>query len=281
MMRRILRGLRGRLRRRRHRPVILMYHRVASIHHDPWGLAVSPDHFSGQMAYLRQQRTPLTMEEFVDRLRSQRLPADAVAVTFDDGYRDNLIHAEPVLTKWEIPATVFLPTAYIDKTAPFWWDELTTMILASPGPAREEQTCGGESIRLEWGRPEPLDLAGSWRAWDSPRTARQAAYIATWRRLQRAGASERERVMESLRCRFVSDQDATALPMNTDEVRTMIRSGLLDIGAHTMTHPALSLLSPEECRREVRGSGATVPRAEDKLRSRLRISIRRQERGGM
>jgi hypothetical protein len=84
---RLISRVRAAIRPRRPRPVILMYHRVAVVQHDPWRLAVDPERFEEQIAYLKHHRTPMSMDELVHRLRSKTLPANAVAVTFDDGYR--------------------------------------------------------------------------------------------------------------------------------------------------------------------------------------------------
>src|SRR5262245_33356023 len=66
-------------------PIILIYHRIAELDIDPWGLAVAPDGFQEQLAILRATREPFSMSAFVDRLERGKLPANAVAVTFDDG----------------------------------------------------------------------------------------------------------------------------------------------------------------------------------------------------
>src|SRR5438309_2356455 len=133
------------IRTRRPRPVILMYHRVAFVQNDPWGLAVDPERFEEQIAYAKQHRSPMSVDEFVERLRSKSLPADAVAVTFDDGYRDNLVNAKPVLARYGVPATLFLATGFVDQDAPFWWDELATMILASTQAVHEQHVLAGEA----------------------------------------------------------------------------------------------------------------------------------------
>ena len=74
-----------------------MYHRIANPPVDPWGLAVQPDHFEEHLTVLRRSRRPLIMSEFFKRLERRTLPNDAVAVTFDDGYVDNLREAKPRL----------------------------------------------------------------------------------------------------------------------------------------------------------------------------------------
>ena len=71
-----------------------MYHRIARVRHDPWGIAVHPEQFEEQMDYVKRHRSAMAMDELVQRLSANTLPADAVAITFDDGYCDNLVHAK-------------------------------------------------------------------------------------------------------------------------------------------------------------------------------------------
>jgi peptidoglycan/xylan/chitin deacetylase (PgdA/CDA1 family) len=252
---RLISTLRAAIRPRRPRPVILMYHRVAVVQHDPWGLAVDPERFEEQIAYLKHHRTPMSMDELVNRLRSKTLPVNAVAATFDDGYRDNLVNAKPVLARHGVPATLFLATGFINQTTPFWWDELATLILASTQAIRDQQVLAGEAVPLDWGDAERSDITGGWRASDEPRTARQKAYLAIWRRLQRATVEERDVAMNTLRRHLGTAHDPLGKPMNSDEIRALLSDGLIEVGAHTVTHPALTLLSRLESRREIESSG--------------------------
>src|SRR5262245_14650706 len=107
-MRGVLRRIGKYLRPRKPRPLILMYHRVAAPAVDPWGLAVHPDRFEAHMVVLRKLRTPLAMSAFVRRFQDGTLPDDAVAVTFDDGYVDNVSAARPRLQATEVRATIFV-----------------------------------------------------------------------------------------------------------------------------------------------------------------------------
>jgi peptidoglycan/xylan/chitin deacetylase (PgdA/CDA1 family) len=232
-----------------------MYHRVAFARHDPWGLAVDPERFEEQIAYVKHHRTPMSMEELVDRLRSSTLPANAVAITFDDGYRDNLVNAKPVLARHGVPATLFLATGFINQNTPFWWDELATMTLASTQAIRDQRVWPGEAVTLDWGEAERSDTAGGWRVSDEPRTARQNAYLAIWRRLQRATAEDRDIAMNTLRRHLGTAQDPLGRPMSSDEIGAFLSDGLVELGAHTVTHPALTSLSRLESRREIEGSG--------------------------
>ena len=128
-MRRLLRRIGNRLRPARPQPLILMYHRVAAPTVDPWGLAVHPDRFAVHMEVLRKHRTPLPMSEVVQRLQDGTLPDNAVAVTFDDGYVDNVSDARPRLAAAGVPATIFLVADAIGQAREFWWDEVARGIL--------------------------------------------------------------------------------------------------------------------------------------------------------
>ena len=79
-------------------------YRIATPEVDPWGLSVSLEHFAEQVQALCVRRTILSMDAFVSRLQSGVLPHDAVALTFDDGYLDNLSRPSQ---SWRLPA--FLP----------------------------------------------------------------------------------------------------------------------------------------------------------------------------
>jgi peptidoglycan/xylan/chitin deacetylase (PgdA/CDA1 family) len=228
-----------------------MYHRVAAPLHDPWGLAVDPVHFEQQLAYFIKHRIVLSMDDFIAHLRLRILPYNAIAITFDDGYLDNLLNAEPALTSHSVPATLFLTTGFVGQTRSFWWDELTAMILESTEQISLELIVDGESVRLAWPIAGPADISGHWRAWEIPRTERQKSYLEIWRRLQRSSEATRTHTMESLRNHLHASQDPLARPMNTDEIRVLLSNGLFTLGAHSISHPALTTLRCEERRREI------------------------------
>lgn len=92
---------------------ILMYHRVAPLAaYDQ--LTVSPARFAQQMQELAQHPV-VSLEEGLRALRSGPLRAPLIAVTFDDGYLDNLTEALPVLQRYGIPATIFVTTQFCDQ----------------------------------------------------------------------------------------------------------------------------------------------------------------------
>jgi peptidoglycan/xylan/chitin deacetylase (PgdA/CDA1 family) len=255
-MRRLLRRIGNRLRPARPQPLILMYHRVATPMVDPWGLAVHPDRFSAHMEMLRKHRTPLPMSEVVRRLQDGTLPDNAVAVTFDDGYVDNVSDARPRLDATGVPATIFLVADAIGQTREFWWDEVARGILGRRDALDCEIPVNGGLCRLTFpatsGSEDDPQANASWRAWQEPSTARQRTFLDFWRRLRDARAAARDEAMNRFRMAAnVPAADHTDLPMAPSDVAKLVRDGLFEIGGHTLTHPPLPLLAPEERRREI------------------------------
>jgi peptidoglycan/xylan/chitin deacetylase (PgdA/CDA1 family) len=231
--------------------MILMYHRVANPSYDPWGLAVRPERFEAQLAILRRTRCPLPMPEFVQRLIEGRLPRNAVGLTFDDGYADNLRQAAPRLRRAQVPATLFLATGTVGSRSEYWWDEAARAIFGYPGDFDSDVHLAGEVMRLTFDRQSNIGHA-PWRAWEEPVTLRQRAYVAVWRRLRDLGPRELDSAMQALRTALrPPPSDPAELPMSVDEVVELIADGLVAIGGHTVTHPPLPTLGADACRREI------------------------------
>ncbi|HET6171099.1 MAG TPA: glycosyltransferase [Gaiellales bacterium] len=99
---------------------ILGYHRIAQ---EVDSLSVSPERFREQMrAVAESGAQPIRLDHALDLLRSP-VAGRYVCVTFDDGYRDNLLEAAPVLEEFEIPGTIYLPSRIIDGELSFHWYE--------------------------------------------------------------------------------------------------------------------------------------------------------------
>ncbi len=96
------------------RAVILMYHSVSDWKHFT---TVSPQNFERQMAYIVAKKIPvISLLELVRRLKAKEPLGGAIAITFDDGYRDNFTAAYPILKKYNFPATVFIETDLIGES---------------------------------------------------------------------------------------------------------------------------------------------------------------------
>lgn len=233
-------------------PAILLYHRVASPQFDPWGLAVAPATFDAQMAWLARHRRPLSIDAFVEGLDRGRLPRGAVAITFDDGYLDNLQHARPTLQRYAMTATLFLATGYVADGGSYWWDRLADAILASPGRADWTLTLGERRLRLRWTDGERADPA--WRASYPPAGPRERAFLEIWTVLQRLSGPARDQAMRTIAARHPAPPTDDTRAMRADELRRLTADGVFTLGAHTVTHPALTTLDETALRQELETS---------------------------
>lgn len=244
-------------RDRRSRAAMLMYHRVVDVPHDPWGMAVSPGNFAEQLRLLKRHRTLLSTDEFIGLLDRDALPRDAVAITFDDGYLDNLRYAAPALAAEQAPATLFLTTAPMHSQQPYWYEELSAMILDAPEPAEASlQLPDGEWI-IRFGAREALDDARhGWRAWDAPRTAREAAYADTWNRLRPLPPHEKPGAMARLREQLPGAIRPIDRPMTAGELAELVAPGWFTLGGHTLDHPDLPELDDAAAVAQIAGGKA-------------------------
>lgn len=228
-----------RRRRRAHEAhgVVLMYHRVATPTVDPWQLAVAPETFDAQLSALREAFDLVPLRELRERLRSGRDSRPVAAVTFDDGYLDNLTVAKPILERHEVPATVFVVTGFVGRREGFWWDRLAHAVLGdAPLPSRLE--IPGDPVGFQFA-DEQLVQPGA-----TGRRARRRLHDRLWTWLCDQPDAAKQRALDHLERwsgRARSD-DPGGRPMNADELRQLVAGGLVDVGAHTVTHPRLSRL---------------------------------------
>jgi peptidoglycan/xylan/chitin deacetylase (PgdA/CDA1 family) len=110
-------------RRHRERLPILVYHRVNDQRRS--AMDIPTQRFREQMRYLNANCKVVPLSQIASMIRDGAVPEkNTVAVTFDDGYRDNLTRAAPILRSLGMPATVFVATGPQEYGAPLWWDVL-------------------------------------------------------------------------------------------------------------------------------------------------------------
>ena len=204
---------------------------------DPWSLAVTPEHFAEHVQVLARRATVVPLSELRSVLARRRAPRRCVAVTFDDGYADNLYAALPALEHGGVPATVFAIAGTLGGME-LWWDRLSRLML-SPGtlPERLSLTIGEESEERTFvtSGAEPLGV-----------------FMEVWRTLQPLGQPERERCLAQLVACIGEDRGVPeARTLTVDELAALAAHPLIDIGGHTVTHPRLATLPAADQAREI------------------------------
>lgn len=254
---RAVRLVRRLMRAPRREAAILMYHRIGSPPWDPFGLAVSAANFERQLDTLMRHRTLVSMDGLARGLADGDLPPRATAITFDDGYRDNVEVAGPLLAARGIPATIFLATGRLGA-GPFWWDELADLVLGHDAACDVAVTAAAEQLRLVWpARPCGAPGRDPWRFGKRPRGPRQAAYARIWRVLSSLDPPARDSAMDRLRAALSASRAAHAgRPMAYGE--PALAPSVLTFGAHGVSHTPLPGLPPTARRNELRESLETV-----------------------
>lgn len=238
----IVRARRAWRRRREPHGLILGYHRIAVSRIDPWRLCVSPEHFAQHLETISDFADIVPLRKLKDRLTAGQSARPAVAITFDDGYADNLHIALPLLERFNAPATVFVCTAWTGRERGFWWDRLAEILFES-----EILPAG---LELE-------AISFHWKANGKLRHDRDSLHQSLWRCLRDIEDDLREDILERLSrwAGHPADHPGGARPMTADEVRILAASPLIEIGAHSLTHRPLTVLSQEQQLDEIERSG--------------------------
>lgn len=108
---------------------IIMYHSIDPNATAENRLAITPENFQRQMSFLKNHHyNVLTLESLASLIKEKkRIPSKSIAITFDDGYKDNYFYAFPILKKYNLPATIFIIVNEIGRPDRLSWDEIKEM----------------------------------------------------------------------------------------------------------------------------------------------------------
>lgn len=219
-------GARGRL-------LVFIFHRVLESA-DPI-LPDEPDatRFEQIAGWIRSWFNVLPLDRGVDMLREGTLPTRAAAITFDDGYADNLTVALPILQRHGLPATVFVAPGFLNGGC--MWNDMVIEAVRHCRMERLDLSAFGLGVHALSDLPERRQAVDSLLPLLKYRPI--AERLALARTIIQAAGVELPR----------------ALMMTSAQVSEFHAAGM-QIGAHTMTHPILSSLPEQEARREIADS---------------------------
>jgi peptidoglycan/xylan/chitin deacetylase (PgdA/CDA1 family) len=242
----------------RGRAVILMYHRILTEEErirrfvQP-GMYVTPSVFEEQVAFLKAHYTLVSLSHLLSCWRQGRLPdiQQYAVITFDDGWRDNYQNAYPILRRYQAPATIFLPTAYIGTNRWFWTDRLAALI----GPCGKMDRTQYEAIgRLL----APFHI--SWPPYRGDRSVLLDEMDAIIESLKAVPSEAVEALIGRL-CAVLDRPDPSESGerpfLNWEEVAEMSQQGI-SFGAHSHSHRILTALPPDAVWEELTTSLRTL-----------------------
>ncbi len=184
--------------------------------------------FERQIRYLRVRYHLIPLWHAIELLqKGEELPSHALSLTFDDGYQNIFTNAYPILKKYNVPATIFVTTDFVDQNVPLWPDRLEYAI----GYGAEFQN----------------------RAQRVTEDSKLRALLKT------LPEEEKERRLiqleETQRAKLANFEGEAApyAPLSWEKIREMKQNGI-SFGAHTRSHPILTKLSAEKAKQEIEES---------------------------
>ncbi|SMQ63120.1 Polysaccharide deacetylase [Devosia lucknowensis] len=228
------------------RGVILTLHRV--LPDDPADfspnaiLQVRTDFLDYCLSRLRALEIDVvSLDEALERLAAPEKGRAFVVLTFDDAYRDNLVHALPVLHAHEAPFTLYVPTAFVDGVGQLWWQAIEDII------ARQDAVAFSEN-----GETEYVDTRSVAQKVD--------AFNRLYWRMRKLPEPERLALLADFTSAYGYDlaRQCRDLIMSWQELRLFAGDPLCTIGAHTVNHYELAKLPETQAAEEMTQSVSVI-----------------------
>lgn len=224
---------------------VLTYHRVGDPGRadllNPRLISATPKAFERQMRHLASRYRVVSVEEILQAVETGKLlPRRAVLLTFDDAYQDFGELAWPILRRYRLPATLFVPTAYPGQPAKsFWWDRLYRAVTNTRKASLEVPPHGRFSL--------------------VHREDRQSAVRGLQNLLKTLPHSEAMAWVDRVCEQLGEETPGTPSVLSWHQLRELSKEGVA-LGAHSRTHPLLIQIPLDEARDEIFGSREDLKR---------------------
>ena len=222
---------------------VLMFHRVCPESSRPRirgnaGLEVTPEYLENTIKFLRKNNYEIVSLSRVAKILNDNYKKKKFAVlTFDDGYIDNYVHAYPIFKKHRVPFSIYVATNFPDGNAILWWYILEDLILKE---ARIEFQLNG----LEY----QYSCASLWQ--------KEWAYQQIHGLILNGPSNDLNQRIRQVSKNYDIDfiKKTSELALTWEQIREMSADPLVEIGAHTINHHALSKLTDSDVQKEIEGS---------------------------
>jgi len=238
------------MRRYKGKASILCYHRVVSdnifISEDgpQKNLLISKVNFENHMEYISKTYSLVSMDDLVLHLKSKSREFK-VAITFDDGYKDNLTNALPILEKYNIPAIIYVCTRFLDNDCKMWWYQLWDHI------------SNNNEINFSW-----QSSNFSFNVTTSNRKHKIYNYLSEL--IKPLNYQDQNKLLKAICNERLMDYKFLCLTW--EDVIQLSRNPLITIGCHTHTHSSLKNMAIEEAYFELSESKKII---EDKINNKV------------
>ena len=228
----------------RQKAAILMYHGVTDQPINLW-TQVHIDRFREQMKFIKENCHPIALKELVQARKEKIvLPEYSVCVTFDDGFQNNFTTAYPVLKEYNIPATIFVTTSFVDKTGKYngyiWTDYILILLIESSETNFSDAAIGITNTSLH-SFNDKIKVKEKITAYLKSKSSEEKEHYIL-------------ELKEKLDVTEISHSHPVCSSMTWEELQKISTDPLITIGAHTVNHPILSQIEETEIDEEIIGS---------------------------
>ena len=216
----------------RNKTLVLNYHGVVpdDYHIDAWTL-IKERQFRKQMTYLTKYYKVISINEAINHIDHRSIDGKPKAIiTFDDGYSNNYSVAYPILKEFNIPATIFVTTAFIDSVELFWFDKVIYAIQSS--------------------QCQVVDLndhnLGIHYFSSANRSKRWVKIQCLLSKLKAKKAGQRGEIVEKIVSQLCPNFENASMiyPLKSNQIIEMSHNELIEFGSHTHRHEILTQLKP-------------------------------------
>ena len=209
---------------------ILTYHRILpdeKIKDDlDVGLAVPASNFEKQIKLLKAKYDIVSIDELINNLKLKKKEKFLLSITFDDGYKDNLNFALPVLEHYKIPATIYIITRFLDTEVWMWWYELKEIINQK------------NQLRFNYNEQDFFYELKNYNQ-------KIKAFKNLRKLFLNLKVNEQLRLLEII-TENKKRKNYSKICLNAEELKTLDKNSLITIGAHTHNHTNLKILNKDE-----------------------------------
>ncbi len=209
--------------------LVLIYHRVLDEPDFMRPGEVDKKVFTWHMELVAKYFNVLPLAEGLEKLKNDRLPARAVCITFDDGYADNYLNALPILQKFNLKATFFIATGYLNGGI-MWNDKVIEAI-------RRITTDNFDLTALGLGQFSVVT--------QQEKTQTAQCII---KNIKHLDMEKRQRFANQIAASVKGIP--TDLMMTDEQLINLYQAGM-EIGGHTVTHPIMAKLNEQELEWEI------------------------------
>jgi len=214
---------------------ILNYHRICSdnVFTKPNDeLVVSESKFREQLIFLQKNYNIVSLDGL---LSFENKNKSNVSITFDDGYKDNLTYALPILNELKIPATIYIITKFYEKEGSIWWWELQDYI---------------------WENFQNIQFTYNKRNYEfsiQSNSQKRECFNKIKSIIKKLNNNEQKKLLTEITKTNLRKQFTNEF-LNEQDLKLLNSNPLITIGAHTHNHLSLKNLSKEECTQEIKKS---------------------------